>query len=148
MVNALSARLALKPKDIRKYEHLSSHMHMCLDNLTKHSNKCAWLKESVKAPRPEAHFEAMRKHIQRLESNKSALEAEILRYKDAYGALPEGDAYLHSWPEDTYEEVLDLEYDEEEDFVESLVAATNNLKVNFNLVQRTLFSGSHDFLKA
>lgn len=89
--------------------------------------QCLWLKESVKAPRSEALFEAMRKRL-------SALEAEIMRYKDVHGELPGGDEYFHPrLLEDDYsDDVLDLEYHyDDDDELNSLLAATHNLKVSF-----------------
>ncbi|PBK66328.1 hypothetical protein ARMSODRAFT_960314 [Armillaria solidipes] len=95
---------------------------------SKRHNECSWTGESVRHPRTEAHFEALRKRINALEAYCETLESMIDKCNKDYGGLSSGNptTYLELRPSPEYQE---LEIEESGNASQELVAATENLKL-------------------
>ncbi|KAJ7062681.1 hypothetical protein C8F01DRAFT_985817, partial [Mycena amicta] len=102
--------------------------HVCGPcNASNRKMECAWTKETVRKPRTEAHFEALRKHADALEAYLRVLEERLA--KCSCQIVNDGQGHLQFRPEQIDEDSDEGAGSDEADITQELCVPTASLKL-------------------
>jgi hypothetical protein len=132
--------LANPQVDMTRWAHIRIFVVIASILIRDSLEQCSWGKESVRRPRTNAHFEALRKRADALEEYANLLESMLEKCWREHGGLNDnGHSYLQFRPQDADAMVLpddfDVTYDDDmasdsgDDIVQEICLPTQNLVV-------------------